>query len=785
MTEWTEMLREKNRQAMPPAEGEFKAGGLREPVEVLWDRWGVPHIYARTLPDLWFAQGYVTASHRMFQMELSMRLGTGRLAELFGEFLAPLDRFIRTVGWNRAGKRLARKWNDQSMEMANAFAAGTRAWYERMPARPVEYEVLDLDPWVPEGQEAIDATAGAAVYMSWGQGANWDEELLRAEIAAAHGWEAMATLFPELPAVPEAAIAGKFGGSHSRRHAFDLLQQAPPFPKGQGSNNWMVGGERSVTGKPLLANDPHLMAQLPSVWFETHLTAPGIDVRGVSLPFAPGVVLGHNERIAWGFTNVGGDTQDLYLEQLNTERTAARYNNQWEPLTIHREEIAVRGRTEPEVLEVRETRHGPILDSYMVGIASPEVVAGGITETYALKWVGSEEGAAPSVIFELDTAQDFEQFRAAAAAWSAPGQNFLYADVDGNIGYQCTGWVPIRKRGDGTIPVPGWTDEFEWDGYVPTDELPWAYNPDQGFLTTANNRIHGEDYPWLITKDFLPPFRVRRITELLTATEKHDHASFGRIHMDTYSIPASEVVPLLLRVEPADERQKAALELLASWDFRLDSDSAAAALHEVWMGTLAAAILKPVLGEQLFMHYYGRRQWTTSFQFQVLPQLLTNPTTPWFERSGGEARDETLRRSLDAALEHLTGRLGEDMAAWQWGDIHHVRFVGQLAMIPDLAELFTGGIAPIGGNEQTVLASLYEPAGGTFDAVVVPSWRQILDVADWDASVGTHTVGQSGHPASEHFNDLFELWSTGRYHPLPYSRAAVEAAATSTMTLAP
>jgi penicillin amidase len=786
VTELTDLLRERARAALPPTEGEIDLPGLGEPVEILWDRWGVPHVYARNDQDLAFTQGYVVASERLFQMELIGRLGSGRLSEWFGEPLLPIDRFIRTVGWNRAARKQLEGWDEASLEIAEAFSAGVRVWVDRMPAKPIEYEILQLEPDLPAGPAAREVAAAAGVFMAWSLSTNWDCELLRAEIAQAIGWEAMASLFPDIPTDPPPVRPGKLGGAKSRASAFDLLSQAPNFPKGQGSNNWVVAGSRSATGKPLLANDPHIFAQVPSIWFEIHLNAPGLNVRGVALPFAPGVVIGHNDRIAWGATNVGGDTQDLYLERLNEDRSAALHEGEWEPVTVHREEIGVRGRPEPEILEVRETRHGPVLDSYMVGLADFEVIEGGIEETYALRWVGADHGARPSTVHRLNTASNFEEFRSALAEWSCPGQNFVYADVDGNIGYQCTGWHPRRARGDGSIPVPGWSEEFDWVDFVPFEEMPWAYNPESGFICTANAKPYDDAYPYMLGRDFISPFRARRIAQLITEQAVHDHRSFARIQTDWVSLPAQEIVPLLLQIEPASDRQKQALALLGEWDFALSPDSAPAAVYQVWCIRIAEAILLPRLGRRLYDHFYAKRQWTNEFQVAVLPKLLAYPTAMWFGGDGLEARDEVLRTALDEALDELTEHMGGDMAGWSWGGIHRLRFVGQLGRrIPDLAELFTAGELPWGGDEQTVNQGIFDPGTGTYDTVVVASWRQIIDLSDLDASLGTHTVGQSGNPASPHFNDLLPLWSTGQHHPLPFSRPAVEAATESRMTLLP
>ncbi|MBA3552519.1 MAG: penicillin acylase family protein [Actinobacteria bacterium] len=783
-SEWARTLEERARAGLPPVEGEIRGAGLLEAVEVVHDRWGVPHIYAESARDAYFAQGFVVASQRLFQMDMAWRLATGRISEMFGELTLPLDRFVRTVGWGRAARRFVGMWDERSAEMADAFAEGVRAWVETMPARPIEYDVLEVDPLVPGATEARELIAAAAIYVGWSLSNNWDAELLRAEIARRLGWGAVGTLFPGPPSEPSVVVAGEGGARTGPRATLELLREAPRPSNGQGSNNWVVGGRRSVTRMPLLANDPHLLVQMPSAWFEVHLRAPRLNVRGVAFPFSPGVVIGHNDRIAWGFTNVGGDTQDLYLERLSDDGTAALYQGTWEPLAFHREEIEVRGRSAPEIVEVRESRHGPILDSYLVGIARPEVVAGGIRETYALRFVGLEEALEPSTVHGLDTAGDFREFRSALRGWTCPGQNAVYADVEGNIGYQCTGLHPIRRAGDGSVPAPGWTDAFEWEGYVPFDELPWSYNPDEGFLVSANNKPYDDTYPWDLGRDFLPPHRARRITELLTATPLHDPESFARIQMDTVSLPARQVVPWLLEIRPADERQRRALALLEGWAFDVAPGSAAAAVFEVWSRRIAEAILRPRLGEELYDHAYARRQWTNTFQYQVLPHLLAYPTATWFGEEGRAGRDAVLREALDAALDELTAAFGPDIAAWSWGGLHSVRFAGPLAVIPDLAELFTGGVAPMGGDEQTVLQGLFEP-GVSYEAVVVPSWRQIVDLADLDRSVGTNTVGQSGNPASPHFKDQFELWSTGRLHPLPFTRGAVMEAAESVVRLLP
>ncbi len=740
MSDWAAAMREQARQALPPVQGTVRVRGLKEPVEVVRDRWGVPHIYARSLHDLFFAQGFVVASERLFQLDFLLRFANGRLATMFSQMALPLDRFARTIGLHRAARRVAQGYDDQSRDMVAALTAGVRAWVESMATKPVEYHILDLDPEpLPDGDDgAVYGSAGGA-FMAWTLSRNFDEELLRASVGEAIGWDAMQWLFPPSTTEPPPLVPGAWGGSASRRSALDVLRGTPLPPPGQGSNNWVVAGSRTASGKPLLANDPHLQLQMPSIWFECHLSAPGYEAAGVSLPFAPGIVIGHTPHHAWGLTNTEGDVQDLYLERLSEDGTAALYNGTWEPLTVHREEIEVRG-GDTEILEVRETRHGPILDSYLVGIAQPQVVQGGITETYALRWVGAEHAVQPSTLLRVAQAGSFQEFREAARGWECPGQNMVYADVDGTIGYQCSGLYPIRRRGDGTVPVPGWTDEYEWDGWIPFEELPWSENPEEGFLATANHRIHGDSYPFLL--------------------------------------------PLLLEIEPADGRQKEALALLADWDADLSADSAAAAVYEVWGKHLAQEILARPLGPELFTHYYSHRQWDSEFMFRVLPAMLRYPSPTWFGTPGREPRDEALRRALAGALDELAAALGDDMKAWRWGALHRAVFAHPLSILGGLEELLVGGVEEVGGDEHTIYATGFEPGNG-YNVVSGSSWRQILDLGDVDASVGTNTTGQSGNPASPHWNDLIGTWARGEYHPLPLSRGAVEGHAEHRLTLEP
>jgi penicillin amidase len=767
MDDLLEGLREGARAALSPVEGDRSVAGLREDVEVLRDEWGVAYISAAHIDDLWFAQGWVTASERCFQLELALRAATGRLSELFADATLPLDRFVRTIGLHRAGAAIAAGYDDASRSMMDCFRAGARAWLEVMPSPAPEYVLLGSTPELPDDEASW---AAATAYLAWGLSGNWEAEVLRAAIADRVGWEAAGELLP-------GSVAGD-GWPAAAALDLALPDGAPRRSPGQGSNNWVVSGERSSSGKPLLANDPHLLAQQPGAWLEMHLRAPGYEARGVAVPFLPGVLIGTTAHHAWGTTNVTGDTQDLYLERLSDDGAAALFEDVWYPVAVRREAIAVRGRTAPEILEVRETRHGPIIEAYLVGVLDPEVVEHRIGATYALRWVGAERSLSPSSAVAVARASSFEDFRDAVRAVECPGQNFVYADVDGTIGYQCTGAYPRRRAGDGTSPVPGWTSEHEWDGFVAFEELPWSKDPKRGYLATANQRIHDDAYPHLIGNDFHTPYRARRIVELLEARPLHSVETFAAMQSDTVSLPAREQLPSLLEATPATVTNRAALELLQAWDADLRADSAAAAVFEVWTSRIARRVVEPRLGAELFARYYA---WRESFNDRLLPTILSEPESGWW---GDDGRAEVLRRSLDDALQELEDRLGPDRGRWRWGSLHQVRFAGPLARVPAVSELFTAAVVELGGDEQTVAQAGCDARDG-YPAAVVQSWRQVIDLADPDRSLGVLPTGQSGNPASPHWSDQAPLWAAGEHHALPLSRRAVESAAATALHLTP
>jgi penicillin amidase len=757
-----EGFRDAARAALPRVDGELAVPGLREPVEVLRDRWGIPYLTAASIEDLWFAQGFVQASERLFQIELALRAGTGRLSEWFADLGLPADRFARTVGFHRIGEREAARWSDASRTMMDRFVRGARALVAAMPVPPIEYAMLGAGPDLPED---LGSWAAAFAYVAWGLSGNADRELLRARLLETFGEGTAAELLPPLPHDPPTLAAGSLEGG--------LLDGLPRSP-GQGSNAWVVAGSRTQSGKPLLANDPHLLVQQPAAWFELHLRAAGYEARGVAFPFAPGIVLGRTERHAWGFTNVSGDVQDLYVERLNDDATAAEVDGSWDPLSIRTETVRVRG-GEPVTFEVRETRHGPILQTAPVGVAGTEFAP--LERPVALRWTAADGLLEPWALVEIARASSFGEFREALRTLACPGQNVVYADASGTIGYQCTGRYPVRRSGDGSVPVPGWTSEHEWQGFVPFEDLPWSENPGSGFLVTANNRIHGPDYPHLIGVDFHTPFRALRIAHRLQADSAVTLEASASIQTDTVSLPARRLLPFLLGTETRTERERIALALLEGWDGELRADSAPAAVYETWIGRIAARALGEEKDPETFARYFA---WRETFVCIALPEMLERGAPP----PAGGSWNDVLAEALGDAARQLEERLGPDPEAWRWGALHRVRFAHPLARLPGLGAMFVAADHELGGDEQTVLQAGVDARLG-FDAVVVPSWRFVADLADPDASAAVLSTGQSGHPVSEHWNDQAALWSSGELRACPFSRGAVEAAAERSLTLVP
>lgn len=758
---------------LPPLDGTERVAGLHGPVEVLRDARGVPHLSASSLEDLIFAQGYVTAQDRLWQMDLSRRLAMGELSEIFGEAMLRLDVENRTLGFPLVARQGVEDLDAESRRIFQAYAAGVNAFIAAHPHRlPIEFTLLHYQPrpW----QEAD--SFGVALNMAKMLNTTWQNDLMRERIRAKVTPEFYADLFPDrsdldhpvAEPIPETSrpLEPPSALGFADPQGFDAVRAelgvgAQSFEADLGSNNWVVSGAHTLSGKPLLANDPHLPYGIPSVWYMIHLRAPGLNVTGVSLPGLPLVVIGHNMRIAWGMTNTGPDVQDLYVESFNF-RNPNKYlhNGQWVDAEVRTENIRVRGGADFQVA-VKATRHGP-------------VVSHDGNRDLALQWTALEPHALRFAFLQVNRAHDWREFTQALGGFTGPMQNFVYADEDGNIGFYAAGWVPLRKQGDGTVPVPGSTDDYDWAGHIPFEDLPHAYNPSGGIIATANGRIVPDGYPYLITREWAPAFRTARIHQLLQSGDRLSVSDMLRIQTDIFTLEdlwlAKQLVRARKTAPPSTSDAQYALNLVGNWDGEATADSAATLVSELTRQALLDRILKPKLGEDLSGY-----RWPMSSVF--LENVVDRRWTRWLP-PGDKDFSQTLMRSLEAGVAEIPPRVGSaDRAAWQWGKTIPLTFRHRLTFaFPYLGSFLNVGPVPQAGTGASVKQTT---------STLGPSMRMVVDFSDFDRSVQNITLGESGQIFSPYYKDQFDAWYRGRSFPMVYSEDAVRKGATHRLVLEP
>ncbi|MCC6590720.1 MAG: penicillin acylase family protein [Bryobacterales bacterium] len=737
---------------------EYRLAGLNKPVEILRDKWGIPHIYAQTQQDLFFAQGWITAKDRLFQLDLWRRVGTGKLAEVLGPEALNRDRIARLVRFRGDWNAEWQSYSPDAKEIATAFTSGINAYIKSLDGkRPLEFRIAGFDPglWAPE-----DVTARIAGLLMI---RNIAREVQRAQDIERFGLDTVQKFLPPDPFVkieiPHGldlrGITATLLADYN--DAIGTVRLRPQSPRAQvfedpdpvlsiGSNNWVVSGAKSATGKPLLANDPHRPILIPSLRKTVHLVGPGWNAIGAGEPALPGIALGHNEEVGFGFTIVGIDQGDLYVEKLNPNNPDEYlYRGQWRKMEVVEEPIKVAGSAAARKMGLRYTMHGPVIAEDL-----------GRHRAYALKWVGSEPGSAGYLpALRLARARNWDEFQSAATYYKIPSENLVYADRAGNIGWIAAGQAPIRKNWTGLLPVPGDTGEYEWSGFLPGSENPRKFNPAEGFIATANHKILPENYRHQLAYEWAAPFRFGRIDEVLKAKEKFSLEDLQQLQQDVLSLPARRFQKILKNWHPADGELSGAereiLNRILGWDTRLRTDSTEALIFEIWAGKLHGTVFGPALG-------------TRAELGTVLLNLEQRPNP------------EALLRALRYAVTDLTNQYGSEIAEWKWGKLHTVTFRHPL----DRKEFNVGPIArPGDGN------TVNSTSGPAYRQTAGASYRQILDVGDWDRSVTTNVPGESGDPNSPFYSNLAKEWSEGRYHPLLYTRRAVEANTAERMQLVP
>jgi penicillin amidase len=741
------------RQSLPQIDGEIRVQGLSAPVTIVRDRWAIPHIEAGSLEDAAFALGFVHAQDRLWQMEFERRIGAGRLAEIVGGAAVPTDRFMRTLGlYRRAAASLAhlapatRAWLE-------AYAAGVNAYLKvRSGPLPPEFLILghhEIEPWMP-----ADSLVWLRV-MALDLGTNYRDELVRARLSTRLTDQQIADIWPAYPADAPITLAGL-----TRGLGLDALAWAlPPATAAKaGSNAWVLAGSRTRTGAPLLANDPHLDLQAPGVWYLAHLKTPDLDLIGATLPGLPAIVLGQNDRIAWGLTNTGADVEDLFIERLDPADPGRYLTPEGSaPFTVRTE--AIRVKAAPAVtITVRETRHGPVLSDVMPDAAT----LFGADRVLALAWTGlAEDDRTADALLALDQARDWPGFVEATRAVGAPMQNILYADTAGHIGFIAPGRVPVRRQGDGRWPVPGWSGEHDWQGWIPFDALPRALDPKDGLLFNANNRIVPPTYPYLLTADWEAPYRARRLAQLLSGSD-YDLAAFAAIQADERSLLADDLLPILLEAKPTSPAAAAAMRELRAWDRVMRPDGRAPLLFAAWYRELSRLILADRLGP-LFRSFWGVRPLFMEEILKRRPVWCDDPATPTVETCA-----ERASRALDLALADLARRYGPDQADWRWGEAHPARMAHAIfGDQPLLGWLFNIEI-PSGGGDTTVNVGHFAPRDEQhpFASIHAATYRGLYDLADLERSRWIAATGQSGNPLSSHYRDLTRLWAAGESVPM-------------------
>ncbi len=766
---------------------------LSAPVEIVRDRWGVPHIYAKTARDAFLAQGYVHAQDRLFQLEYSRLLARGSLAEALGPAALEADRWSRVIGFSRAAEQDLAVLAPEDRDALAAYTAGVNAFLEANRLRkPAEFTIVGHTPQPWQIQDSV----GILKVLGWALSMNWEGELVRMQLIQRLGPERAAELDPALGygdatsdagALEPAALAAAGELMAAYQEVAGWFGIAPAA----GSNNWVVSAQRVAGPLPLLANDPHLTVSIPSLWYENHLEAANgsLQVTGATFVGLPGVVSGHNAHIAWGITAGRADNQDLYVERSHPDdANSFRVGDQWRAATVLREQIAVRGQQEPLVEEVIVTRHGPLINSLIPVEKRTDL------PPLALRWSGHSASSAINGLLHLQTAGDWNSFRAALACVGEPSMNFVYADDRGNIGYQYAARVPKRRSGYGIVPAPGWDDSHAWEGFVPFDDLPRQFNPPDGFAASANNQPpQSANGPW-IGADWDPGYRFERIVKLLQSKPRFTLRDFQRFQTDVYSGLAEQLTPWFVLAEGTNQLERRVVNELDGWNLRMEVDSFPAAAFEVMRLHLLDIVLSDTLGP-LASQFKGR---TISDIFAASPfsghtgpflvKLLENETSWWYgETDAGEprTRDAVLNLALQRTATTLYEMIGKDPRKWAWGKVHQVEFNHPFGRGRVLHWLFNRGQYPIGGNDHTVWMTANELSLPFGLVTTTATYRQVVQVGDWDRSTSILSTGQSGQPGSPHYADHIDMWREGEQHPMLWTRAAVDAQAEATLTLRP
>jgi penicillin amidase len=768
-------VRQLSRKGLPDYNDEVKLEGMLGKVTVYRDAYAVPHIYAENEEDLSRATGYIMAQDRLWQMDLFRRATTGRLSEIFGPELVETDLLMRALRIPEKSRMVLSRQEPKLLKTLEAFADGVNQFIKiHNDNLPLEFSLLGYRPedWAPEH------TVNLISYMAWDLTFPWDSETLLFKIAQKIG--------PENPKflalIPDLSLQKTLGYPELRLEKTELELNTSLLESSHkleelglvvfsGSNNWAVSGKKSTTGKPIYANDMHLDLFIPGIWYQMHQVIEGkLNVTGVCLAGSPAVVAGHNQRIAWGMTNAMVDDMDFYLETIHPEDpNLYMFNGEWREMEVRTERILIKG-GDIEEKTLRFTHRGPIISSFK-GISD---------HALSMRWIGNEFSNEISAVYWLNRAGNWEEFKQAAKHFFSISQNINYADVDGNIGlYYCAG-VPIRK-GESYFVYPGETDEYDWTGFVPFEELPHVYNPESGYVSSANNRAVDEAYPYYISQWFLPSHRIERIREMLEAKEKLSVDDFKSMHADQHSTLVDDILGEILGVlKPLGDfspPEKEALELLLSWQGELTKDSAATSVFEKMIFHLTKNLIQDELGDELLWEFLGNQ----ALYLNLVVKMFRDKHSTWCDDVNTDDIEEDfshiVEKSFRDTVQDLVTNRGEDPEKWQWGKIHKLHLDHPMGSVKILDRVFrlNRGPFPVGGSNHTVCPFFY--SFKNFQSRSGASHRHIYSLADWDESWTVIPTGVSGVSASPHYCDQTSLYLENRYHNDYISRELIERSA--------
>ncbi|PWI47791.1 hypothetical protein CEE45_09775 [Candidatus Heimdallarchaeota archaeon B3_Heim] len=776
-------LTQMSKRRLPITDGQIDVEGLRgKSVEIIRDKWGIPHIFADHSHDLFFAQGFVQAQDRLWQMEINRRTANGTLSEIFGDIAIETDRTARTFGFARLGKIDWDNASEEVKECIQAYANGVNAFLKHKKSKlPVEFTLIRHRPevWTPQ-----DCCAFTRV-MLWQLSHAWLGELIRAKIVEEVGSEHAAELEISFPDTHPITLPNGIEFNVLDKNGILSGSSGPFLARSQGSNTWVISSERSTSGHTYLCNDMHLSLMLPSIWYETHLIGAGFNISGVSLSGNPLILVGHNQNIAWGSTLAFTDAEDLFIEKMNEEDpTQYEVNDKWVDAEVIEEEIIVKGQEEPHIEKVLITRHGPIISDVIEGTKTRIA-----TNSMALKPSQALQG-----YFLLNKAANWNQFVEAMQFIDATQLNMSYADVNNNIGYWVTGKVPIRANGHkGNIPVPGWNDSNEWQGEVPFESMPHALNPKQGYIISCNHKIVPDDFPYFLGEVWMNGARAKRFEQILTDKGgKLSVEDFKAMQMDVTCLPGQQFVEFVRDLEIAindDTEASVALQLLTDWNGVLSTDSIGGAIYEVLRYNIVRDILSCGLSEKLVLEIMGKGFNPVLYHANefyghdtyTIMRLLKTPNSWWIQEAGGTK--EIIIRNLKKTAIWLSSSCGKKPTGWQWGKLHKIHFPHALGLKKPLDQVFDRGNIPIGGDTDTLCQTAIH-ADDPYDVNAwAPSHRQIIDMNDLSKSLMIYAPGQSGHLASKHYDDLIPIWYNGEYHPMLWERADIIARAEGRLIL--